>query len=520
MILKGSQRGNGADLAIHLMNSFDNERVEIAEVYGTVAGDLYGAFAEFEAVAAGTKAKQYLYSLSINPPSALTREQYFACVQAIENRLGLTDQPRAVVFHVKRDAGGEAREHCHVVWSRIDSAQMKAIHMGHDHSRLMDLACELAHKYGLALSPGLQAWEARQKRDLGKLEPTFAERAQQKNTGITPEQRRAEITAAYERSDSVAAFRAALAQKGYVLAKGDRRGLVIVDRHGAVHSLSRYIKGHTAKAIRERLAFNHDALPTVEQAKEHVRDRERKLAEKQQQAQAADAAGEKAAQAKQQRREELRRRAGAGLARRHEQRRTDLRGKEQQLLVRQQAERMALHAAQKAESGGILFRVRTAVAELVGRTPALRSVLGPLQKMTKLDPRERHDLERGALERRHERERKDFDREKRMLARLETRERQALEKALRQREKQAEKIQGQARQAFDEAAHDQVVRTATGIEEGELQVQFNDAAEFVEGAGKDGGDDDDRAPSWKQRGEKEGVRRRPRRGQGVRRPRD
>jgi hypothetical protein len=303
-----------------------------------------------------------------------------------------------------------------------------------------------------------------------------------------------------------------------VLAKGDRRGLVIVDRHAAVHSLSRYIKGHTAKSVRERLALKPEDLPAVEQAKELVRERERKLAEKQQ-AQAAHAAGENTAQAKQQRREELRRRAGAGLARKHERRRTDLRGKEQELLVRQQAERLALHAAQKTESGGILFRVRTAVAELVGRTPALRSVLGPLQRMTQLDPRERHDLERGALERRHELERKDFDREKRMLERLETRERQALEKALRQREKQADKVQGQARQAFDEAARDPFVRTATGIEEGELQVQFNDAAEFVEGAGKDGGDDDDRAPSWKQRGEKAGARRRPRRGRGMRRPR-
>jgi len=38
MILKGSQRANGADLAVHLSNEFDNERVEIAEVYGTVPG--------------------------------------------------------------------------------------------------------------------------------------------------------------------------------------------------------------------------------------------------------------------------------------------------------------------------------------------------------------------------------------------------------------------------------------------------------------------------------------------------
>ena len=82
MILKASQRGNGADLAIHLMNSFDNERVEIAEVYGTVAGDLMGAFAEFEAVAQGTRAEKYLYTLSINPPDELTREQYFEAIDS------------------------------------------------------------------------------------------------------------------------------------------------------------------------------------------------------------------------------------------------------------------------------------------------------------------------------------------------------------------------------------------------------------------------------------------------------
>jgi len=65
MILKGNQRGNGADLAIHLMNSYDNDSIEVAEVYGTVAGDLLGAFAEFEAVSRGTKATEYLYSLSM-----------------------------------------------------------------------------------------------------------------------------------------------------------------------------------------------------------------------------------------------------------------------------------------------------------------------------------------------------------------------------------------------------------------------------------------------------------------------
>lgn len=177
MILKGSQRGNGADLAIHLMNGFDNESIEVAEVYGTVADDLLGAFAEFEAVSRGTKAREYLYSLSISPPSKLTREQYFEAIVAIENRLGLAGQPRAVVFHVKPDERGISREHCHVVWSRIDIENMRAIHMAHDRRRLMDLACELARKYGLHLPPGLKAWEAKQKFEKEKLEPTLAERA-------------------------------------------------------------------------------------------------------------------------------------------------------------------------------------------------------------------------------------------------------------------------------------------------------------------------------------------------------
>ena len=37
MILKGNQRGGGQQLAAHLQNSFDNERVEVAEIRGSVA---------------------------------------------------------------------------------------------------------------------------------------------------------------------------------------------------------------------------------------------------------------------------------------------------------------------------------------------------------------------------------------------------------------------------------------------------------------------------------------------------
>ena len=121
------------------MNGFDNEHVEIAQLYGSIADDLFGAFAEFEAVASGTRAQNYLYSLSINPPEPLSREQYDEAIAQIEDGLGLKGQPRAVVFHIKH-----GREHCHVVWSRIDIDKMKAIHMAYDHEKLMDISISLA----------------------------------------------------------------------------------------------------------------------------------------------------------------------------------------------------------------------------------------------------------------------------------------------------------------------------------------------------------------------------------------
>src|ERR1700681_2463902 len=123
MILKGNQRGGGQQLAAHLMNSFDNERIEIADVRGAAAQDLSGAFGEWAAQARATKARKNLYSFSASPDQSqgrLTREQYLELIDRTERSLKLVGQPRAVVFHEKRGDDGVLREHCHVVWSRID----------------------------------------------------------------------------------------------------------------------------------------------------------------------------------------------------------------------------------------------------------------------------------------------------------------------------------------------------------------------------------------------------------------
>jgi len=518
MILKASQRANGGDLAIHLMNSYDNERIEVAEVYGTVADDLLGAFAEFEAVAQGTKAQQYLYSLSINPPGKLTREQYFEAIAAIEEKLGLSGQPRAVVFHAKEDKHGTAREHCHVVWSRIDVENMRAIQLSHDKRKLMDLACDLAHKFDLPLPPGLKAWEEKRKHEKDGLEPTLAEKAQEDQTGITLAQRREEITGCYEQADNAQTFISALEQKGYVLARGDRRGFVVVDKFGSPHSLTRYLNGHKAKEIKHRLApLTPEDLPTVDQAKEIVRRRKQ-----------AQDEGE----GEQQRKlaEQRRRKAIEALTAKHEQARTDLLAKEQELLTRQQSETLSLHAAQKTEASGILFRVRSAVSDLLGKTPGLRSVLCHIQKLTHLDPKERHHMESTALARRHVREKMDFARGKRLRTRIETRERQALDKVLRRAARHGAKAEMSAeaqakagtntKQDFYDAAKDKGLWKQQEFEEGDLGVEFNDAAEFVEGADRAGDAADAFKPDLEEKADQRSRShcstraRRPRRGKG------
>jgi hypothetical protein len=73
MILKASQRANGQNLAVHLMRSDDNEHVQLYELRGFTGSNLKEAFKEAEAVSLGTKCKQYLFSVSLNPPEVSVR---------------------------------------------------------------------------------------------------------------------------------------------------------------------------------------------------------------------------------------------------------------------------------------------------------------------------------------------------------------------------------------------------------------------------------------------------------------
>ena len=263
MILKASERGYAANLATHLMNAQDNEHVELHELRGFVAGDLHGAFKEVDAISRGTRCKNFLFSLSLSPPQqeSVPAEVFEAAIEQIEQRLGLKDQPRAIVFHEK-----EGRRHAHAVWSRIDAIEMKAINLPHFKRKLNDIARELYLEQNWDLPNGFRKDQTRD-----PLTFTLAEWQQAKRTGRDPKLIKAQVRSAWERSDTGEAFTQALRHQGLFLARGDRRGFVLVDLKGEIYSLSR-TSGAKVKELKARLG-DPEKLPSVDQQKGWLAER-------------------------------------------------------------------------------------------------------------------------------------------------------------------------------------------------------------------------------------------------------
>ncbi|MEM1151470.1 MAG: relaxase/mobilization nuclease domain-containing protein [Pseudomonadota bacterium] len=257
MILVGSQRGSGLKLAAHLTNDRDNDHVELHGLRGFTSETLRGALQEAEAIAKGTQCKQPFFSLSFNPPEMerASGADFEAAIDEAEARLGLKDQPRAIIFHEKN-----GRRHAHAVWSRIDVHEMKAINLPFFKSRLKDLSKDLFLEHNWRLPDGL--------RDHGNRDPrnfTLAEWQQAKRAGKDARAIKRVFQEAWQYSDSAAGFARALEEKGYILARGDRRGFVALDPQGEVYAVPKWA-GLKTKQVRARLG-DPKTLPSVSEAK-------------------------------------------------------------------------------------------------------------------------------------------------------------------------------------------------------------------------------------------------------------
>jgi Relaxase/Mobilisation nuclease domain len=282
MIIKGQSRAGPSALAAHLGNAEKNERVSLLETRGTVAQDLRGALIEMDAYAAGTRCQKSLYHAAISPepPHRLTPEQRNEAIGALEDKLGLTGHARVVVMHEKL-----GREHIHVVWSRIDLDRLTSVSDSHNYRKHEEVARDLERRFGHARVQGAHA--ERDGPDGEKMlrpdrTPSRAELRQEERTGIRGRDVKEEVTALFRASDGAGAFKSALEENGYILAKGDKRDFVLVDRAGGIHSLARRIDGIRAAQLREFMSpIDRESLPEAARAKEMAEERERKRREAQ-----------------------------------------------------------------------------------------------------------------------------------------------------------------------------------------------------------------------------------------------
>lgn len=257
MILKASQRAGAKQLALHLLRTDENDHVEVHELRGFAADDVIGALREVYAISRGTKCRQFLFSVSLSPPEEekVDVATFEKAIRLIEERTGLTGQPRAVVFHEKN-----GRRHAHCVWSRIRADGLRAVNLSYFKLKLREISRELYIEHGWTMPRGLVNSEER-----NPLNFTREEWQQAKRVARDPQKLKELFQDCWAISDNLPAFRNALEVRGYTLARGDRRGFVAVDWQGEVYAITRWV-GVRAKELEAKLGDPADLL-TVDEAK-------------------------------------------------------------------------------------------------------------------------------------------------------------------------------------------------------------------------------------------------------------
>ena len=119
---------------------------------------------------------------------------------------------------------------------------------------------------------------AKKQPDFPRAKLTQDEWQQGERAKIDPAARKDQITALRQTCDTGQAFKTALEEQGYLLAKGDRRDFVIVDQAGSILSLGRQIRDIKPADLRAFMKdVDRESLPTATEAKEFQKQRQPQL---------------------------------------------------------------------------------------------------------------------------------------------------------------------------------------------------------------------------------------------------
>jgi len=270
MIIEGNQRGYASQLAKHLMNIEDNDHIVVHEVSGFYSENVEEALREMHITSRATKCTQFMFSVSLNPPQneKVPIEHFEEAIEEIEQKMGLDDQPRVIVFHEK-----EGRRHAHCVWSRINADTMTAINLPFYKRKLNEISKEQYLKHDWNMPRGFI-----DRKYANPLNFTREQWQQAKRTKDDPRMIKQIFKQAWEQSDNKQSFEKALQEYGFALARGDKRGFVAVDYKGEVYSLSKWA-GVKTKELKQRLGSPKNLLSVQEVKEDHAQKMTKRLKE-------------------------------------------------------------------------------------------------------------------------------------------------------------------------------------------------------------------------------------------------
>lgn len=287
-VILGCSRRGAKDLALHITNAEKNERVMLLESRGTIAsifgaesgpalqGHAIDALREMEALAAGTKCKNPLYHVKINPMEnerLSPEEQWGRAIDMTLESLGIDD--RYAVFAVLHEKKG--RQHVHLVIGRIDPDTMTAWHDGKNYAKHEMASRAIEREFNLERTQGVHV-ERDPDRPRSERRPSSAEMQMAARAEFDLQAFRQVIREVKRAADSPQTFIAALEEGGRILAQGKQRAFVVIDERGEVHSLARTL-GERTKAVKEWLQdIDVDALPRVPPAQHRYAQAEERMA--------------------------------------------------------------------------------------------------------------------------------------------------------------------------------------------------------------------------------------------------
>lgn len=229
MVIRGSTRGNGKQLAYYLLAKQENEHIRVLEVNGLLnadAKDLHLALHSMQLTSELTKSDKGLYHAQINPAidesKLMDDASWMQATDILAKQLGMENQRRAIVLHTKK-----GRTHAHVVFERYDLTTGKMVN-----DSFSRLAQDRARK---------------------EMELVFKHKPTPHRNKHRPELK-ASLSALWHSTGTGAQFLTAARKNGYIIAEGSGRSpYIVVDEFARSYDLTRQLQGVRLKDVRQRL---------------------------------------------------------------------------------------------------------------------------------------------------------------------------------------------------------------------------------------------------------------------------